>query len=227
VKLFFEPLIGDEAIAVLATFAFGGDRGLSMSDVAQCLDLHITKVRNTVAALAAAGVMEEVNSEYLSVRPRRLRHALVRNIYFSGPTSLDPSLILNRVKYLEECATTLIGAKGVGGSVPDEILVPIIESCGSPEIWRDYCWLGKEEVDMALDKCRVGIGDVADPSLFYQPEKAIPLLLDEAVRESSRVTYGAEDPPRLIDDWIKTLRIRKGERCRRREILQNSVFAWA
>jgi len=79
---FFEPVIGQTASEILASFSVGDDAGMSMEHVANALELTLLDVRHTVAKLAAGGVILDVDGQHLSVRPLALRHALVRDVFF-------------------------------------------------------------------------------------------------------------------------------------------------
>ena len=70
VRLTFEPMIGSDAIHVLAAFAIGGDSGMPMAAVADELQLQPIRVRDIVTRLAAGGVVvDEGNASQCG--PRR------------------------------------------------------------------------------------------------------------------------------------------------------------
>ena len=81
-------------IQLIAAFSMGGDAGMPMETVIN--QLALIHVRQVVTGLAAGGVLTGVSEGKLSVRPPSLRHALVRNTFFSGPTSLPSSGLIEQ-----------------------------------------------------------------------------------------------------------------------------------
>ena len=216
----FEPLIGKKASAVLASFAIGGDSGMSIKSVAEALKQSEIDIRTIVTELASGGVITEVmHTNTLSVNPATLRFALVRDTFFKGPTSLEPMTLIENAPDLVQVALTLIGAKFRGALVPPDLLLSILERAKSEDAWDHYSWLGKDEANTVLERHPELLIKVARAALHKTPEKAIPLLLKAAVGDERLLNSATEHPLRMISDWIKEGRPGSGEVIKRRETL--------
>jgi len=112
IRTTFEPLLGSEATVIVAAFSLGGNKGMPMETVASQLTLSLIQVRETVVGLAAGGVLTDVGQDRLSVRPPALRYALVRDVFFSGATSLPYHDLIQQSVDMVETALTLIGSPG-------------------------------------------------------------------------------------------------------------------
>lgn len=223
---FFEPLVGPHASIILAAFSIGGDFGMSMNDVANALELNLLDVRDTTIKLAAGGVIFEIDPKHLSVRPAALRHALVRDTFFKGATSFPIERLLARAPSLRYAARTLIGARARGGSVPQDFLISLLEQAQSYEAWKEYAWLGQDEVSWILKHHPEKIITIARPALHHDPEIAIPMLLKAAIGDQREIRLTTEHPLRLIEDWVHAGYPGSGEALKRRQVLLNKVQEW-
>lgn len=113
----FQPLIGDDATVILASFAIGGESGMTMKTVAKALDTSVINVHRSVTMLASGGVVKEINQDLLAVTPAQLRFALVRDVFFKGATSLDPQNLIENSSDYNNTLITLIGAKARGAVI--------------------------------------------------------------------------------------------------------------
>lgn len=96
IRATFEPLLGKEAITIIAAFSLGGDRGMSMETVATQYKLSLVNVQQIATALAAGGVLTDVGQDRLAVRPPSLRFALIRDVFFCGAMSIPCNELINQ-----------------------------------------------------------------------------------------------------------------------------------
>ena len=81
---------------VLGAFSLGGDRGMGMEEVREWIGMDRAEFHRVTSGLAAGGVLSQVDKDRLSVLPRQLRSALLRSVFFDGP-SLPYLKLLDRV----------------------------------------------------------------------------------------------------------------------------------
>jgi hypothetical protein len=124
-----ETLLGNRELvrnerdrAVLAAFAIGGDAGVSLSAVAQALTLPPLDVRAITTGMGAGGIVEVVGADGLQVRPPVLRGLLVRDVFFSGAHSLDPTPLLSTARSAAATAHVLIDAYQRKAEVPIDLI---------------------------------------------------------------------------------------------------------
>ncbi|MEC4686339.1 MAG: hypothetical protein VST71_11475 [Nitrospirota bacterium] len=215
----FESLVGEKASIVLAAFAIGGDSGMSMKVVAEALELPIGDLYIIVTELASAGVIYE-NSRLntLSVKPVTLRFALVRDIFFKGPPSLDSEPLIEEAPDLTDVALTLVGAIARGAIIPSDQLLTILEKARS-DVWKAYAWLGRNEANIVLERHPELLMKIARAALHRAPETVVPLLLKAAVGDERPLHSATDHPLRLISDWIKESYPGSGEVIERRKSL--------
>ena len=226
VRTTLEPIVGREVSMILAAFAIGGDAGMTQADVAQGLEMPIYRVRDAVTALAAAGVILEVNETHLSVRPATLRWALVRDVFFCGPQSLPAEFLLATAPNPTEVANTLMGAKARGGNLPPDLLLGFLERAHSADAWAGYASLGEAEAQDVLRLHPEMIVSVAWAVLRWAPAMAIPLLLEKAIGDHRDLPSTPEHPLRKIKDWVESAIPGTGEGVVDREILLDATSAW-
>ena len=224
VQTTFEPTVGEIATAILAGFAVGGDSGMSMGAVAEVLEISQAELKRRVTLLAAGGVITEVRDNRLSVRPPRLRYALVRDVFYSGAFALDIAPYVQIAPSRYHVAETLIAARGHGATVSDEDLWAYLESLNDVRLWRIYTSLGTSEAQ-AVIRLRPDLAvQVADPALSNAPEETLPLLFDAAVGDSRPLNSNPGHPLRQIEDWVEA--VEPGQ-VQRRIVLLQSVRKWA
>lgn len=142
---------------ILASFALGGDAGMLKSTVANELSISLPELRKILAELAAGGVIAEVGFEpdRLRVRPAPFRHALIRDVFFSGVTALPSSTLdklLGESPNPIETTRDLISVKLRGGNVSDDLLREYLNLFPAiPDIWFIYAMLGNQEANWTLD----------------------------------------------------------------------------
>ena len=222
----FFDTVGQRPREILAAFSIGGDAGMPMDVVARTLDLNLIDVRNTVVKLADGGVVRDVGHYHLSVRPAALRHVLVRDVFFTGATSLPIEPFLARAPSLQQAAYTLVGAKARGGNIPQKLFIDVLEQAHSEEAWKEYAWLGRDEANWVLQNHPEKLITIAQPALVQAPETTIPMLLEMAVGDQRPLHSHPEHPLRLIQDWVHTAYPGTGQSFERRQTLFQVVRDW-
>jgi hypothetical protein len=226
VHSFLEKLVGERAIEILAAFAIGGDSGASWLGVAKAFGLSKIDVRRTIAGLEASGVVTDIDAEYMAVQPATLRHALVRDLFFSGPARLDTQPLMEVARHPRGVAETLVGVRAVGGQVPPALLWELLENADSTSAWVHYAWLGREEATRVLEEKPELITEVAYAGLYRAPDAVIDRLLDASVGDTRNLDSHTEHQLRQVRDWIMEARPGTGDGLERRALLLRSSAAW-
>ncbi|MCK4598865.1 hypothetical protein KAU37_03430 [Candidatus Bipolaricaulota bacterium] len=216
----------EQARAVLASLAIGGDAGMPMSAVAEALSLPYIEVRETISTLEFSGVIRRVG-ENLSIRPAQLRHGLVRDTFYCGPTSLPLDPLLARTPSIADTAQVLIGAAARGASIEDDVLRALVRASDSDSVYEAYAWLGAPETQWVLQTAPGRVLMLADAALHRAPDLAIPLLLEKAIGDDRELHSTPSHPLRLIQDWVGEALPLKGEAVARRRTLLASLREWA
>ncbi|MCY4466646.1 MAG: hypothetical protein OXE46_14045 [Chloroflexi bacterium] len=130
---FYKSIVDENVRAILAAFSIGGSAGMSKDTVAQLLGMNYITLQSTLESLAAGGIIAEskryIDHVYVYVRPAALRHALIRDVFFSGAAALPPTVFDNLLSQAPEPKSTvmdLIGAKARGADVPDDRLCALL-----------------------------------------------------------------------------------------------------
>jgi hypothetical protein len=226
VRQTFQQLVGREAIEILAGFAVGGDRGMTMEAVAGALGFRLVELRHTVERLAAGGVLGERYDRSLLVQPEALRHALVSAVFFSGATSLPIQDLLSVVRVPRAVALTLTGARRRGARVPDELIQGLLRSTSDAQAWKAYASLGAGESRWVLEHRPDLLTEVAWIVLHTVPELAIPRLLVRAVGDDRPLHAHPEHPLRQLHDWVKGAVPGGGEVLAHRKALLDALLSW-
>lgn len=222
---FYGRSIGSEVKSILAFLSIGGDRGLPIDVVAQCLRMSLVDIREILVRLAAGGVLLEIDERYLSVRPPALRYALIREIFFAGALSLPIDPLLAQVNP-RDAAQSLIGAKARGAAVPDDFLLRVVSRVDSDEIWHMYASIGRNEAKWVLENFPERMTRFPRIFLHYVPEETIPLLLQASVADHRPLHSHPEHPLRIVQDWVYSGQPGTPEAVERRNLLFRSTRLW-
>lgn len=226
VRIFFEPILGNRAIDILAGFSVGGDAGMSKEVVANELGFSLLDLREIVIKLAAGGIIWETNSQNLSVYPATLRYALVRDVFFQNALSLSIGQFIEESPDLEQTARTLIGAYWLGAKIPQDFLVSLLEKANSAEAWSDYAWQGPYEANWILNNRPELSPLIARPALHHVTEPVIAMLLESAIGDDRQLHATTEHPLRIIQDWVRSGQPGSDEAVDRRLKLIQVVLKW-
>jgi hypothetical protein len=125
----------EKARAILASLALGGNIGMSISTVASFCEISQLDVRQLLSELNASGVIREA-AENICVVPRQLRYGLVRDTFYSGARSLDPSSLIANAPDICATAMTLIGAAARGAAITPEKLHTLVHACNHDTVYE-------------------------------------------------------------------------------------------
>jgi len=226
VRLSFEPILGRAATDFLGCFSIGGDAGMSLEAVARLLGKNVLEVRRTAEQLSAAGVLDVLPENRISVNPARLRQALVRDIFLKPP-ALDLAAYLSEAPDYGAATRVLIEAKLIGGVLDDGLLLERLQTlAGTYEqsAFEEYAHLGRQQAEWVLENFPDRITRVAAPALNNTPEKTLHLLFDRAAntykeRASQAWSLKAEDVMPEIKRWISAAKPNEDDASKRRELL--------
>ena len=200
-----DRLMGADVKRLLAPFALGGDSGVTQDRVAQYLGASTFDISSKIAGLAAAGIVREMprramnEPAAISVEPIPMRWALVRDIFFGGPGSLDYRPLLEGVSSRYDMVKTLIGARSHGALIPG--LLSHVEDIGSASLWSEYALIGPLETQYVIDNHPELILDIAQPALMRMPETVIPKLLDNVRREHYEFGFQYRGAIKELERW--------------------------
>jgi hypothetical protein len=229
VRVTFERLVGRAAHEILAALSVGGRGGIAMADAARELDLPVIEFRRAVAGLTAGGVVREAADGAIAVAPSALRHALLRDVFFSGPARLPAGMyrsIAACAPDRTEAARTIVGASACGGGVPDDLLVSSLADAGSSSAWAEYAALGPGQAGYVLGSVPTVASDHPWAFLHFVPERTIPLLLGLAVGDRRPLNSAVSHPLRVLQDWVESAEPESPDVPRRREALASASASW-
>ncbi len=225
VHAFLENLIGETAIDILAALALGGASGIAWAQIARDFRLPIVDSRRMIVNLEASGVVVDIDAEHVAVQPATLRHALVRDEFFSGPARLDCCLLIQAARRITGVAETLVGARTVGAQIPPDLLWDVARTARSDSIWVQVAGLGQAEARRVLQERPELLYRVAPVALGVVPE-VTDQLLDSAVGDRRSIASNSEHPLRVIQDWVAAARPGSGQALARRKALLESLSHW-
>ena len=139
---FYESAIERPVRLLLAGFAIGGNAGMSKDTVLKLLKIRPVNFHKSLRGLSSGGVIAEVPNkpDHIKVRPGALRHALIRDVFFSGTGSMAPSVrdaLIAGAQSPKNTALELISAKRRGGDFPPGFLEDYISQLEA-NLWDDY-----------------------------------------------------------------------------------------
>jgi hypothetical protein len=112
--------IGRHSRHVLGVLALAGNHGATIGQVAQALGLSVVQVSDVVRGLASGGTVDEgpgKDSQRLRVQPESLLYPLVRDLFFSGPGTLDVRSTIAILDSSSDALVPLVGAAHRGAIV--------------------------------------------------------------------------------------------------------------
>ena len=250
---------------ILAGFALGGNAGMHKDTIASHLGISPLDLSHTLTNLASGGIIAEVSNrtDHIKVRPDALRHALIREVFFSGAAALSQSILMRLIAATpnrKDTALVLIRTKARGANVPPNLLETYIAhlvpelwnahqqhlstlssewkkiiSIPQPtwlryekihNVWAEYAWLGCAEATWVIENYNGAFSLLAHPLLQYIPQKAIPMLLTEAVGDNRELHSSPDHPLRIMQDWIKSAYPTSPAAVQRRAAILQSTRRW-
>ena len=200
----FGRLLGEKTVPLLATFALGGRVGMRPSDVAATLGMNSLELQTAASRLAAGGVVEQ-RGEYLRVLPEPLRFALVRDIFFTKPSTLPVEALLAVAPDADATTRVLIFAKGRGAALPPDLLKTRILQSRSTDLKSLFSSLGETEAKWVLEEFSSELLSVADVGLTTAPKEYLRCLFFAATQEPNHeIEQNRRHPLRIVRDWIRS-----------------------
>ncbi len=222
----FAKEIGAEALDVLAVIALGGDSGISIKNIATIVELSQLKVQGLTAQLAFGGVVTELPSGNLTVRPKSLRYYLAKQRFFNGPSSVDPTPYLALYDKFPDVVEVMLHAGLRGGKVNKEELYVLVEKTGYPKLFAGFAAFGKDEAAKVIKEHPDEALNSPREFLQYLPEAILPLMLEKAIGDERELHSTTEHPMRVIQDWSKDLDPNRGEALPRKKALLKVLKDW-
>ena len=244
-----DRILGFDALRLLAPFALGGDAGVRPDRVACALGKSLLDVSVGLARLGAAGIVQEsrafmgeiVNDDNpvsrptapVAVVPAPFRWVLVRRVFFDGAGSLPFDPFLTLVERTEDALDTLMGARARGASIPDleyrlEQVAARLPDHKSTSLWSQYASLGPSEARYVVDRHPDRLLAVGREALEQDPERVIPLLLDQVrAREEPRAADSlSEKPLDILTRWATGTSRQAQDLLHRRSSLLRGADRW-
>jgi hypothetical protein len=244
----FRTLVGPEAAPLLAAFALGGNRGMSLEAIGSFLGLNLAELWRKTAALAMGGALFAIEREVLAVRPHQLRSALIWAVFFPehGVPPLPYRPLLDQAPSLGSAVAALIQARIDGVQVPDAELRELVSRADALDEWRQMtqdqpelgqfilhsdvygAWQGlalssEPNARWALDHYPGEVLHLASEALLSAPQAIIPLLLSRAPEFPTSFHSRADHPLQLLSRWIRTPLQAPEESLRRRRLLAHEI----
>lgn len=194
---FSEPLAAD----ILATIALSADEGAELNDIANALEMPLASVRSTALTLAAGGVLYERPDKRLTVRPARLRHGLIKDVFY-GPLRYPIEKAVSALRpSASALASSLLGAFYVGAQIDTDALRRHLIEANDGSLWRDYAWHGPEEASWCVRHVPEHRDRYVEATLEHIPSEVLPRLLSDAVGCSDA---SAHPNLKTIKRWVES-----------------------
>ncbi|MEO7043821.1 MAG: hypothetical protein ABI091_00850, partial [Ferruginibacter sp.] len=204
---FLFQVAGPQIVHLLAAFACGGSKGISLENVASHLNANISTILIDIQRIAVSGVLEQTGKTTLCIQPDFLRSALIKTVFFSDdaltlPVTLCEALITSSADpslgYLE-----LIHAKArANASITDDTLRKIVRGRNDPKLWKALAWLDRSNCDWVIENIPKLFSDIKRAALHYNPVKIIPFMLDSAALDTRALNSAPDADMRILEDWI-------------------------
>ena len=199
----FTDLIGKDAVLILACFAIGGGAGVSTKRVAKALGLPFGRVSQTVANLAAGGIVVELYSGRIVVVPKSIRAVLVRDQFF-GSGAIPRSTFLKVRETFSETVKTIVEAYALGAEISSNELWKLVKRSDELETWQAFVHSSQQHANSVIAKEPGLILLLANDLLHVSPNRTIPELLQLADGDERPLHSHPEHPLRRISTWAKS-----------------------
>jgi len=225
---YFSPILGKESLAVLASFAMGGDTGMEKKTVSELLGITPIELWKICSQFATGGVIWDVGRECLSVYPKALRYALVKEIFFISigfSVEIFFKLFKNSPsKY--DSVSVIVGSKRCGAAINNDFIQKQLIELDDNRLWEQYATLGKPETEWILENYPEKVKDLAIVGLFYIPDKTLPLLFNSAIKDNRPLNSTTNHPLRVVQDWIESSEPGTDVAISNRVILLDNLLKW-
>ncbi len=215
----FKKLVGPESADLLATLGLAGDRGMPLELAGEFLGLTRQKGRELALGLASGGVLSEMDRGNVSVWPRELRWALVGQVFFQDSVTHDYQQLLEKAPSFDSATATLLGAAHRGAKIPQQDLLNLVAKSRSADVWRSFTTLGEHEARWALEHYTGDMVYLAREAISVAPHPTVPILLERAAVTEGPLHSQPYHPLRILEDWIRDVRVPPSEVLQRRRTL--------
>jgi hypothetical protein len=204
----FRRSLGHEARYVLGVLALAGNSGATMTQVARALGLDRPRVSDLVRGLASGGTVDEASwggsASRLRVQPASLRYALVRDVFFGGPGSLDAAETISQFDRPSDAVLPMIGAIHRGAPV-DWCLLRSLVDPSDQEAVTSYACLGPGETDEMLQFAPQHRAAIAREAYDHDPRsgRALRVLMEFAVGDLREEHSNPNHPLRIVGDRLQ------------------------
>ena len=218
----YRRALGEESHQVLGALALAGDAGSTLEQAGEIAGLSAARAGNLVRGLAEGGIIDEAERplsleeilggdprpprpSWLRVQPEALRYALVADVFYGGPGSLDAVRAAERLEPPSIAALPLIEAARRGANVDREWLRDrIIDWRQDKRTAAEYACLGPDEMRAALERGSAHRTRIAEAcyETGVEPALALRVLMEQAA-DDERDELGAPDHPlRIAGDFL-------------------------
>lgn len=225
---YFSPVLGKESIAILASFAMGGDAGIEKKTISHLLGISLIDLWKLCSQFAAGGVIWDAGRECLSVYPKALRFALIKEVFFSkiGFSSEVFVELYEQSPSKHDSLSVIIGSKRCGAAINNTFIQEQLLVLDDNSLWDQYTSIGKQETEWVLDNYPEKVNEIAFVGLYYIPDKTLPLLFKSAIGDNRLLNSTPNHPLRVIQDWIESSEPGTNAAISNRVILLNNIITW-
>lgn len=222
----FQQELGPDSLDLLSVVALGGDSGITITDIAEVLDLSEFKVQSLAAQFGYGGVIEVTVNDALTVRPVPLRYYLVKTHFFNGGPAVDPLKYLVHYQKLEDVVDVIIHAGLRGGDVDKAKLFTLVKTVGTPKLFAGYATFGEQEAKEVISKYPDMA--LAEPLTYLAmaPGAIIPLMLEKVVGDNRTLHNSLNHPLRVLQDWVKDVLPGEGGVIARKRVVLKCLAVW-
>ena len=210
----------------LAVLALTGQHGASVETVSTVLGKDVGSVADALRTVASSGTIDEAPRwrDSLVVQPEPLRYALVRDVFFNRPVSLDVRSVLAKLPEPAAAAIPLIVAALRGSPVDRRLIYDVIDWADRSSVIA-YAQLGQQELRMATQQAPQHLIEIARETLQNQgvSDTVVRTLLDAAVDDDRVEDLTETHPLRVLSDFFKQSRCGIGQR----ESAMRAAETWA
>jgi len=201
-------VVGSESRYVLAFLALAGGNGATVKQLSEALSLPPLRANDVVRGLASGGTLDEILSSRrqarLRVQPEIFRYALVRDVFFGGPGSLDVAEVVTHLERQSDAVIPIVGAIHRGASVSRDFLLNLVDP-GDDQALVAYALLGTHETQQSLELAPLHAKSIARAAYDAGLGQAdvLPLLMDFAVGDLRPENSAPDHPLRIVGDYLR------------------------
>ena len=228
----YRRTLGEESLQALGALALAGDWGATAGQIGGILGMDLARTGNLIRGLADGGTIDEADRplswgeiyertqgertsrpDWLCVQPETLRYALVRDVFFGGPGSLDAFRAVEGLDDRSIAALPLIGAAHRGAPVDRKRLQKLVH-WGDGRVVEEYALLGPSELRTALERAPAHRTHIAGAAFASDVDRGYALrVLMEQAEGDGRAEHGAPDHPlRIVEEYLAHPETRPGTR---------------